>query len=243
MMLKKVILVLIFLPSMPAWADKFELSEPLQFQGKTISGILYSKDIEGLYDLPVKLSEKPSENQLKLISSALKSSQTVKTCREYEKAKNDGYDADSTFDIAMESFFKRICIILDLLRVSKAPANKHAINFDDLKVLPTDLIPNLTGSSRKKLKQVDIKDKNLEAMLSKGLKKISASSKKLEFQYQGMKTILTEVARADFNKSGVEQVLVFKADYALEGSFHDYGYYWLIKFDDRPTASAIKIKQ
>lgn len=201
-----------------------EIAKPIEFEGKTLRGAVKFSELNGLDKLNVKLGNNSVDAVLEM--TAASKTKSIHNCRDYDEASKQGFRADTTYALSMESFFKSTCPLIRILkRASPATKSERVLAFDQLENLPSELIVNLEGHYRKTLKQKDIVGKSLADFAKKtGFRLLKASKDQLEFEFSGMRTKLESVARADFENSGKEQVLVFKADYATGGSYRHYEY-------------------
>src|SRR5262249_32339840 len=93
------------------------LSQPLEFADKSVSGCLPPADVPGLLAQPVSLKAfgDPSAEQTGLNMAAASEGgapRAVHSCADYNAAVRDGFYAESTADMSLESYFKRACGIL-----------------------------------------------------------------------------------------------------------------------------------
>lgn len=208
-----------------------EITRPLEFKQTTISGKIGPKALEGLYDLSVKMGKNRDNAHLEM-SSSEGQKKVVDTCREYDQAKEAKMQASTTFSKSMESFFKHTCTMLDALLAAKPiMKNEKTLTLAKYTALPVGLMVNRGKDDKRTTLGEYAEDKDFKV--------VSSSDHELIFEFAGIRTHLMEAARADFNKSGKEQVLVFKADHALKGSYRHYEFYLLVKEGDQVSAKVV----
>ena len=206
----------------------FELSEPIKFADGTEVKSITKADIETLRDLPVDMGRNTTDGVTLTKSRKTKSGPDkihVRTCREYDAALADGYYPSSTYDISMGSWFKRPCGTLNLLEKATVPTRSFLPTLKqgllDLKLLPLKLFPIV--STYDQTYGYDIKDVTYHHYVEKDLIKITEMSQnKLVCEDDGLRQHLTEVARADFNSDGIEDILLSESVHATGGTYRTY---------------------
>ena len=149
----------------------------------------------------------------------------VRTCREYDSALEDGYYPSSTYDISMASWFKYPCGTLNLLEIatipqqSFIPTSKEGVF--DLELLPLSLFPIVTDFEQ--TYGYNIENVTYQDQLKKGLLKVTdRGQNELSCEQDGMRQHLTEMARADFNGDGIEDILVSDSASVTQGTYRTY---------------------
>ena len=206
----------------------FELSKPIKFADGTEVKSITKADIETLRDLPVDMGRNTTDGVTLTKSRKTKSGPDkihVRTCREYDAALADGYYPSSTYDISMGSWFKRPCGTLNLLEKATVPNRSFIPTLKqellDLKLLPLKFFPIV--SSYEETYGHDIKDVTYQDYVEKGLIKVTEMSQnKLACEDDGLRQHLTEMARADFNGDGIEDILLSEAVHATGGTYRTY---------------------
>jgi hypothetical protein len=232
------ILILIFAVTASAKDPSIEIYKPLEFKSKTVSGELKLSEIPALYNLPLKLGENSLDAKLEMNGSS-GPAHPILSCGDYREALKQGWSADTTYQLSMESFFKTTCTILDVLSKAKPmPPTKIALN--NLEQMPSRLISDL-AESRREGKERNAHTPSLAQYQHKADFKLkSSSARELKFEYKGMTTNVEALAAGDFTGSGKDQLLVFKSDTATEGSFRHYSYFILTL--DGPVATGRELK-
>lgn len=206
----------------------FELVKGIKFADGTEVKSITKADIETLRDLPIDMGGNKTDGVTLTKGRKTKGRNDkihVRTCREYDSALEDGYYPSSTYDIAMASWFKRPCKILNLLQRATIPKQSFIPTVKeglfDLTLFPLTLFPVM--SDYEQTYGYNIENETYQDRLDKGLMKVTESSEsKLHCEDDGQRQQLTEVTRADFNGDGIEDILLFEAIYAIGGSFRAY---------------------
>ena len=199
----------------------FELVTPIKFADGSKKKSFTKAEIETLRDLPVDMGGNKTDG------ATLKNQQdkrVVRTCREYDDALANGYRPDSTYEIAMASWFKYPCGTLQLLE--RAAPHKRSFlpqELFDLKLMPLALFPVL--SNYEQTYGRNIENETYHDQAEKGeLEVIEKTPHRFGCKDDGLKQYLTEVVRADFNRDGTEDILFREAVYAIGGSFRSYNF-------------------
>ena len=207
----------------------FELVRSIVFADGTEVTSITKPDIEALRDRPIDMGGNKTDGVTLTRSRKTKSRHDkkihVRTCREYDSALEDGYYPSSTYDISMASWFKYPCGTLNLLEIattpqqSFSPTSKEGVF--DLKLIPLSLFPVVTDYEQ--TYGYNIENVTYQDQVEKGLLKITdMEQNKLICEDDGLRQHLTEVARADFNRDGIEDILLSEAVHATQGSYRTY---------------------
>ena len=207
----------------------FELVRSIVFADGTEVTSITKADIETLQDLPIDMGGNKTDGVTLTRSRKTKSRHDkkihVRTCREYDSALEDGYYPSSTYDISMASWFKYPCGTLNLLEIatipqqSFIPTSKEGVF--DLKLIPLSLFPVVTDFEQ--TYGYNIENVTYQDYVEKGLiKVIDRDQNGFSCENDGLRQHLTEVARADFNDDGIEDILLSEAVYATQGSLRVY---------------------
>lgn len=232
--------VLIFLTafaaagSMPARAGQtdqqkdvtFKIKVPLTFKGRVVSGSLRKSDIPALLDLPVRNgdTDPKSEYGVEMTRRDGKKTFMVYTCRQWKRATAEGAYSATTYDMAMESSLISTCRALFELQSAKVPIKSFLENprvtLNDTNLLPAAMLAVMPEDEAEERR---LAGKTISQVVAR--KDIQAASGGvLTVSYDGLMQRFEEVARADFNGDGIEDILVFTGGSAEEGtmSYSDY---------------------
>lgn len=200
----------------------FKLLESMRFTNSEEVTSLLKSDIEGLRDKPVQMGENDSSEGLTLTNDQGESSQ-VCTCREYDEAVSKGYFPYTTFDIKMSAWFEHQCGLLKSLETATS-SNVSYIDDPKLGVLDLYLIPYSFFPGVGEPTEVD-HEATYQSKVDSGdliIRKVKQNLLQIE-EPEGMGQQIIEVARADFNGDGIEDILVFVYAYATHGTL-GYGH-------------------
>jgi hypothetical protein len=227
----------------------FEVLAAFPFVNSELKWFLSLTDIDSLYDRPIL----PRLNGLDKLKMGRKTSAgeekiEVRSCREWAEAVRDGYYALTTYDIKEETFFKRVYALVIVLAKAKKP--KHSFitdqkvsiaNFD---ILPVTILPALCSDDVEELQRFDSEGFKISDLITQGrVKVVSSSPLSLTIHYNYMGLYLNEILRADLNNDGVEDLLVGRYSWALEGIFGAGGTIALTRLGiDQPFTKTVNIE-
>lgn len=198
--------------------DIFELLEGMQFANSAEVRFVAKAEIETLRDQPVRLGQNDHIDGVTLTNTNHET-RLVRTCREYDEVLKQGYFAYSNFDIKMSAWFEHQCGLLNSLQAAAAPSASYVsdprVGVLDLDVLPFSLFPCVGEAAEEADLNVTYQSKVDEGALV--VKRIRQNLLQVE-EPEGMGQQLIEVARADFNGDGIEDILLFEYCYATHGT-------------------------
>ena len=197
----------------------FELVESIKFADGTEVKSIAKADIEALRDRPIHMGGNDADGVT--LTNEKDEKIHVRTCREYDAALERGYFPSTTFDISMASWFNIPCGTLNLLQTAAIPQQSFISNpkagITDLELLPVTFFPELFDFDQN-VENVTYQDQVETEML-----KVSDMGENwLRCENEGLKQYLKEVARADFNSDGIEDILLSEYVSATRGSYRDY---------------------
>lgn len=194
---------------------EIELRQKIYFDNKTIENTIKQSDIEKLMDLTVS-------KELELTSPDDENKKIpVYTCREYLQLTKKRAYPYSTIDINMASSFIHTCEFLEAIRYAKKPEKSHIEKkyINNLNLLSVGILPVLTGGAWEDIIKLSEQNKTVATLKQDDMVKIISSSKyQLDLEYEGMGLFIEEVARADFNRDGYEDIFLFGLVYATQGT-------------------------
>lgn len=201
----------------------FELVKSIKFADGTEVKSITKADIETLRDLPIDMGGNKTDGVT--LTKRGNDKIHVRTCREYDAALEGGYYPSSTYDISMASWFKYPCGLLNLLETaaipqrSFLPTSKEGVF--DLKLIPLSLFPVVTDFEQ--AYGYNIENLTYQDQVEKGLLKVTDKGQNwFSCEDDGLRQHLTEVARADFNDDGIEDILLSEAVHATQGTYRTY---------------------
>lgn len=199
--------------------DVFRLSLALHFGSDRDVREIAVGDIDALKRQPITLPGYAAFNGVTLSHDQL-SVQTVRTCDDYERALAQGYYSLSNYDIKMSTVFEQRCGLLNALANAATPSASFIaeprVGVADLQWLPAELFPTF-GPPEEQVRA----EGTYQARVQQGtlvVREVGQTMLRVE-EPEGMGQYLVEVARADFNEDGIEDLLVFEHVYAVGGTF------------------------
>ena len=210
----------------------FELVKGIKFADGTEVKSITKADIDALRDRPISMGGNNTDGarlnlgyNARRLNLGYDEEVYVRTCREYDTALERGYGPDSTYDIAMASWFKYPCEILNLLETATIPQQSFLPTSKEevfnLKLIPLSLFPILTDFEQAygyKIWNVTYQDRADQDLL----KVMESDNNSLICEDDGLRQHLTEEARADFNSDGIEDILLSEAVHATQGTYRTY---------------------
>lgn len=196
----------------------FRLVEALKFADATEVNAVAKADIEDLRQRPVTLGQNDHVSGVTLTNHAGEE-RFVTNCKEYDDAVGAGYFAFSNYDMKMSVFFRHQCGLLSALESARTAGASFIAEpragITDLQLMPFFLFPwtgdRETAEDATATYQNKVDDGTL---VVKRLKQNMLSIAEPE----GMGQHLVEVARADFDGDGIEEILLFEYCYATHGT-------------------------
>ncbi|MFM4822078.1 hypothetical protein ACEUDB_15665 [Aeromonas hydrophila] len=197
--------------------DIFRLLENMQFAESEEVRTVSKSDIDYLRSRPIRLGLNTDIDGVTLTNDS-NDQVYVRTCKEYDNAIQSGYYALTTFDIKMSTFFEHQCGLLNSLQAAKTPESSFIadprVGIIDLDLMPFSLFPSFGDI------QEDSSTATYQSKVDDGeivIKRIKQNTLCIE-NPSGMGQQLIEVARADFNDDGIEDILLFEYCYATHGT-------------------------
>ena len=197
----------------------FELVKSIKFADGTEVNSIAKADIETLQDLPIDMGGNKTDGVT--LTKSRNDKIHVRTCREYDSALEAGYYPASTYDISMASWFKYPCGLFNLLETAAIPQRSFLPTLKEgavnLELLPFSLFPELLDFEDN-IENVTYRDR-----VKQGLLKVTDIGQNwFSCEDDGLRQHLTEVARADFNDDGIEDILLSEAVHATQGTYRTY---------------------
>ncbi|HEX7903431.1 MAG TPA: hypothetical protein VF487_06105 [Chitinophagaceae bacterium] len=198
--------------------EGFNLLMALGFFDKEEVSRIEKSDIESLRRSPIKLGPNEDIYGVDLRHNS-RPSVFVRTCVEYDAAVKNGYYAATTFDMKMAAFFAHQCGLLSALTSAEIPETSFIsdlnVGIHDLHLLPFSIFPSMTNNEEISNSKETYSDK-----INQGVLHIKTTrSNLLQVESRAMGQQLIEVARADFNGDGIEDILLFEYSYAVSGTY------------------------
>jgi hypothetical protein len=196
----------------------FRLIEAMKFADATEINVVTKAEIADLRARPVRLGANTHIDGVTL-KRKLREEVFVRTCKEYDDAVREGYFAPDNFNLKMSVYFEHQCGLLTALEAAKTAErsflSEPRVGIADLNLLPFSLFPEI-GDKR------DGEDptETYQSKVDKGdlvVRRLKQNTLLIE-EPEGMGQQLIEVARADFDGDGIEDILLFEYCYATHGT-------------------------
>jgi hypothetical protein len=223
----------------------FQMSEPLRFKGRVVSGSLGKSEIAGLLELPVRNGNSDPDNGYGVEMTGTNNEKVVVySCRQWKKALDEKAYSASTFDMDMEGSLIRTCGLLFALQNAKKPLKSFVANprvsLANLKLLPAEILSANTDDQEKEKEHT----RGLTVSKAVALKDIvEAGDKVVTLSYGGFRQSFWEGARADFDGDGIEDIFVFTAGRAEGGTLGYSDYFVLTRTGPSEPLKLIEIKK
>jgi hypothetical protein len=195
--------------------------------------------LQSIKDIPNLLASPTYVNtQVKFITDNRAQHAIAKTCNDYFHLTKKGYVAETNIELSAESWFIANCDPLIYLLHAKPAKFSQVRGFNIQKeygLLPAKLIfPNM-GSDPQPRGTLQ------KAFPHARVVATTPTSITLDSKKAGMKTSISVLAWGDFNGSGYDQMLVFIANYALQGTYHSYTPYVLTRTTAKAPLTVVKL--
>jgi hypothetical protein len=196
----------------------FQLVEGMKFADSDEVKAVARDEIEALRDRPIRFGENAGIDGVTLTNDA-NEERFVRTCREYDEAIAAGFYALTNFDIKMSSWFEHQCGLLSALQSATPPATsflaRPRVGVLDLQLIPYSFFPQVAEHEGGEEIASTYQDKVDDGSMV--IKRVAPNLLQI-VEPGGMGQQLIEVARADFNGDGIEDMLLFEYCYATEGT-------------------------
>ncbi|MCP9844322.1 hypothetical protein KBY77_11645 [Synechococcus sp. Cruz-7E5] len=196
----------------------FELLEGMRFADAEEIRLVARADLESLRDRPIRFGENTKIEGVTLTNDA-NEERLVRTCREYDEAVAAGFYALTTFAMKMSSSLEHQCGLLNALQHASTPSasyiSKPRASILDLSLVPYSFFPQIGELDPDEDLSGSYQDKVDEGSLV--IRRVSHNLLQI-VRPGGMGQQLVEVARADFNGDGLEDILLFEYCFATEGT-------------------------
>ena len=148
----------------------------------------------------------------------------IRTCAQYARALKAGWSAEDNAQIATESFFIRGCTLVEIM-LKATPSRVSYVADLRLDASPLDVLPpsiaDLVMGDEEGQKKAEEQGKSLR-QFDPTLKVVKAEPGQVAIENDDSRYELEIVGYGDFNGDGVEDVLLFQASYATQGTMHIY---------------------
>jgi len=197
----------------------FRLIESMQFAEAMEIRTVVKADIDDLRGRPIRFGQNDHIYGVTLTNDS-NEQVYVRTCKEYDTAIQSGYYALTNFDIKISTFFEHQCGLLSSLQDATTPDRSFIADpragIVDIQLIPFSFFPSLGDTPQENDPTATYQRKVDDGTLV--IKRLRQNTLCIEVP-EGMGQQLIEVARADFNNDGIEDMLIFEYCYATHGTF------------------------
>lgn len=203
----------------------FQLIEKMQFGDGTTVESIAKDEIDALRNRPIRLGLNDHIDGVTLTKTK-NDTVYVRTCREYEDARKQGYHPSSNFDFKMSFFFMYPCGLFNALEKASSPKQKFIsdakVSIANLELLPFEMFAE-NISRKSSWDKRDLETTYQQKVDNQALVITEKSQYVLHVEGFDMGQTFQEVVRADFNNDGIEDVLLFESHHIIKGTFADAG--------------------
>ena len=203
----------------------FHLRESIKFADGTEVKSIAKSEIDGLRDLPVSFGGQSIES-VRLWKKKGDEIE-VRTCREYDAGLKNGYHPANNMERKLASFFKYPCALLNALEIAsvaeKSFITDAKVGIMNVELLPFSLFPHIGEYKSRQEFAKDLQTTYQQKIETGELMVMEKVKHVLKIQGDGWVQSLQEIAHADFNNDGIEDVLVDEAHWVTQGTHSSYG--------------------
>jgi hypothetical protein len=151
---------------------------------------------------------------------------SVEDCAQYQKAVEEGFEPQTTFDISQESFFKARCTPLRFLTEARPSAESWVkdlrLDKDPLALLPASMNLDMEGPSDDQKAAIGAGARLNTYSPKLVVKRKAADAVVFLAPESKVESTVDVVAFGDLDHDGIEDVLLFQTLHSLEGSLRSY---------------------
>ena len=203
----------------------FHLRESIKFADGTEVKSIAKSEIDRFRDLPVSFGGQSIES-VRLWKKKGDEIE-VRTCREYDAGLKNGYHPANNMERKLASFFKYPCALLNALEVAsvaeKSFITDAKVGIMNVELLPFSLFPHIGEYKSRQEFAKDLQTTYQQKIETGELMVMEKAKHVLKIQGDGWVQSLQEIAHADFNNDGIEDVLVDEAHWVTQGTYSAYG--------------------
>lgn len=220
----------------------FRINGELVFEGKVVRGFIRKSEIDSLLARRVEVTGADSEADYGKYGLGFiyeEGKLPAFSCQEWAQARVLGLNSSfNTYERSMESFFISTCSILYALKDAK-PAKRSFIarpkvGLSTLSLLPANVLHEDAGEIEKLIAR-GVRISQLVAKREVKVTQKTETSVALDYGFDRetsiyySRVVLEERSRADFDGDGMEDIFLFAAWYATQGSGRAYEHFLLTR--------------
>lgn len=157
----------------------FQITDNIEFEGRTLHGPLRKSEIAELLDLRVRNGDLSDDGFGAELTTDEGRKVRVVTCRQYQDAIANGWYAATTYDMAMQGWLFRTCECLFALKkagpVTRSFIAKPRVGLLNLGLLPVNLLSSLRDGERpQNLDRLAARGVTIAGLVSRGQARIES---------------------------------------------------------------------
>ncbi|MDG2170440.1 MAG: hypothetical protein P8L44_21230 [Opitutales bacterium] len=217
---------------------KPRIVQPFEFEELTVSSFDEVTDVDSLFDQKISMGGQDGYEFLRMDLEDNKSYVRVETAGQYLEMRRKGAAPYTTYDITMDSWFKRIVPPLVFSRHSSA--SKRSLLGDDLMDLSVSILPWVGSEERIQLESDTAKGVSLEDYSKTGqITSVKKSENRISFETSGMRHSIDELVRGDYDGDGYEDSIIQHNEHYIEGTGRSSTCY-IVKRTDESKACTVE---
>ena len=217
---------------------KPRIVQPFEFEELTVSSFDEVSDVDSLFDQKISMGGQDGYEFLRLDLEDYKSYVRLETAGQYLEMRRKGAAPFSTYDITMDSWFKRI--VPPLVFAKHSTASKRSLLGEDLMDLSVSFLPWFGSEERVRLESDTAKGFSLTDYLKNGrIESVKKSENSISFETSGMRYSIDELVRGDYDGDGYEDSIIKCNMHYIEGTGRSYTCY-IVKRTDESKACTVE---
>ena len=217
---------------------KPRIVQPFEFEELTVSSFDQVPEVDSLFDQKISMGGQDGYEFLRLDIEDYKSYVRVETAGQHLEMKRKGAAPYTTYDITMDSWFKRI--VPPLVFAKHSSASKRSLLSEDLMDLSVSFLPWFGSEERIRLESDAAKGVSLEDYSKTGrITSVKRSENSISFETNGMRHSIDELVRGDYDGDGYEDSIIKCNMHYIEGTGRSYTCY-IVKRTDESKACTVE---
>lgn len=222
----------------------FKIMVTLKFKGLRLTGTLKQSQIPKLLQMPVRNGDTdPKRLYGVTLTWPNGNTHVVYTCQQWKQAVAAKAYPAFTYDMAMNGYYISTCTLLYSLQNATLPRisfiSHPRVTLANLSLLPAQILGFMPYSKKKedRLRSLTI----AQVVPVKKIKIVNNNT--LRLSYSGLDQIFWEGARADFNRDGYEDILIYTFGHAIGGTMTYSDYFILTRTHPSGPLKVINIPE
>lgn len=195
------------------------LTSGLRLADGSVLATISRDDVERLMDTPIEVNGGRNDAlELFDVNDALVQ---VRTCREYQQTLKDGCEPTCNFMSKVASDFKIALAVLTAIKHSAVPERSYVrdpnLGVIDLHVMPASVLGMETRLDTMEGRKLPRTAKDLVGEDRATIRNVASGY--IAVEDEGSGCLLVELMRGDITGDGTEDILVYRYDYATQGTY------------------------